>query len=412
MGFEIVRGMNHKYIVVERCKDYMNIAILIHALGGGGAERVAQIIGDYYLEKGNNVYYFLGDTSVKQVYHVKGMVINTGVKPCTSGNNDKFLKVLVKLLKASFRIRQYKRKYKIDVAISFLEEFNYLNVLSRGREKVITRVCSVLSRCSTYDGILYNKRMVTFFYSLADRVVVLSNDMIADMHNNYDISLKKLVKIPNTVLQVPLNDCQIDWEYGDKVIVTVGRLSVEKQQERIIRAFSYVYMHENTARLLILGSGPAEIYLKNLCKKYKLNDSVIFAGFKSNVGDYLQKSKVFVLASEVEGMPNSMLEAMANGVPVVTIDSPGACAEIVGRKRSLGKCKNIEYCPYGILTPYITGKLKNGNELDEEEILLGKAMLELLKNIELHKKYSKRSLKRASMYNLEKIMSKWETILK
>ena len=37
----------------------MNIAILIPELGGGGAERVAQILGDYYVEKGNNVYYFI-----------------------------------------------------------------------------------------------------------------------------------------------------------------------------------------------------------------------------------------------------------------------------------------------------------------------------------------------------------------
>lgn len=390
----------------------MNIAILIHALGGGGAERVAQIIGDYYVENGNNVYYFLGDTSVEQVYPVKGKVINTGVKSCTSGNDDKILKVLAKLLAASFRMRRYKRRYKIDVAISFLEEFNYLNILSKGKERVITRICSVLSRCSVYEGILYREDIVTFFYSLADKVVVLSNDAIKDMHENYHIPLKKMVKIPNPVMQPAVSLSQSDWEYGNKVIVTVGRLSVEKQQERIIRAFSYVYMHDNKARLLILGSGPSEKYLKNICRKYNLSESVIFTGFQKNIGDYLRKSKVFVLASEVEGMPNSMLEAMANGVPVVTIDSPGACAEILGRKRSLEKCKDIEYCPYGILTPYITGKVKNWNDLDEEEILLGRAMLELLNDIKLHEKYGNRSLKRASMYNLEKIMSKWERILK
>ncbi len=390
----------------------MNIAILIHSLGGGGAERVAQIIGDYYVGKGNNVYYFLGDTSVKQVYPVKGKVINTGVRPCTSGNDDKILMVLAKLLKASFRIRKFKKKYKIDVAISFLEEFNYLNVLSKGREKVITRVCSIVSRCSTYDSILYRKNMVKFFYNSADKVVVLSNDGIIDMCNNYHVYRDKLVKIPNPALQISSGDYQADWEYGDKVIVTVGRMSIEKQQERIIRAFSYVYRHDNLARLLLLGSGPNEKYLKNVCKKYHLGENVIFAGFKSNVGAYLKKSKVFVLASEVEGMPNSMLEAMAYGVPVVTIDSPGACSEIVGRKRSLGKCKDIEYCSYGILTPYITGRVKNWDTLDEEEIFLGKAMLELLNDAELHEKYGKRSLKRASMYNLENIMSKWDCILK
>lgn len=390
----------------------MNIAILIQTLGGGGAERVAQIIGDYYVDKGNKVYYFLGDSSVKQVYPVKGKVINTGVKPCISGRNDKVIMPLIKLLEASISMRKYKKRYKIDVAISFGEEFNYLNVLSKGREKVITRVCIVLSKCSSCEGVLYRKNFVRFFYNLADKVVVLSHDHMEDMHNNYKISPDKLIRISNPVLQVPICNSQIDWEYGDKVIITVGRLVTQKQQERIIRAFSYVYTRDREARLLILGEGEGKKYLKSVCKRYNLKDCVILAGFKGNIGDYLRKSKVFVLASEVEGMPNSMLEAMVNGIPVVTIDSPGACAEIVGRKRSLGKCKDIEYCPYGILTPYITGKVKNWNELDEEEILLGRVMLELLNNKELHEKYSNRSLKRAMMYKPERIMRKWDRILK
>lgn len=390
----------------------MNIAILIQTLGGGGAERVAQIIGDYYVEKGNNVYYFLGDTPVEQVYPVKGKVVNTGIKGCVSDSSDKDIKALAKLIKASFRMRKCKKKYKIDVAVSFIEEFNYLNVLSRGREKVITRVCTVVSKCSAYSGILYHKAVVSFFYNLADKVVVLSEDARYDMHQNYKIALNKMVKIPNIALSVPACDSQIDWEYGDKVIVTVGRLSPQKQQERIIRAFSYVNKHEKAARLLILGVGQKEKYLKGLCERYDLKESVIFAGFKSNVGDYLRRSKVFVLASEVEGMSNGMMEAMAYGLPVVTTAAPGACSEIVGRKKSLEACKDIEYCPYGILIPYITGAVRSSSELEREELLLGKAMLELLNNDALREKYSKRSIKRASMYNLESIMKKWERILK
>lgn len=389
----------------------MNIAILIQTLGGGGAERVAQIIGDYFVDKGNEVYYFLGDTSVKQVYPVKGKVINTGVKTCISGKKDDSIRILIRLFKSSLQIRKYKKKYDIDVAISFIEEFNYLNVLSKGREKVITRVCTVLSYCSSCTGVLYQNNFVRCFYNLADKVVVLSHDAKVDMHKNYNISANKMTWIPNPVLPVSPYDSQIDWKYGDKVIITVGRLSNEKQQERIIRAFSYVYNQEQAARLLILGKGPNEKYLKGLCRKYNLSEGVVFGGFKSNVGDFLRKSKVFVLASEVEGMPNSMLEAMANGLPVVTVDSPGACSEIVGRKKNLGICEDIEYCPYGILTPYITGKMSWDNDLEREEMLLGKAMLELLQDSQLHETYSRQSLKRASMYNLDKIMGKWESIL-
>lgn len=389
----------------------MNIAILIQTLGGGGAERVAQIIGDYYVEQGHNVYYFLGDTDIKQVYPVKGQIVNTGIKSCGSNNFFGDAQVLLKLLAASFQMRKYKCHYKIDAAISFIEELNYINILSKGREKVITRICTVLSAHGGRNSILYNKNVIRFFYNMADNVVVLCREMRNDMHQNYKVAMSKMVQIPNPVLVVSHNSSDVNWKYGDKVIIAVGRLEQKKQYERIIRAFTYVARNEPDAKLLILGKGSLEKSLKELCRKYGVKDRVIFAGFKKNPEDYLKKSKVFVMASEVEGMPNSMLEAMINGLPVVTTDTPGACAEILGKKDGVGNCKEIEYCTYGVLTPYISGMVQDGSNLEKKEILLGQAMLELLQNDEMRMKYSQRSQKRASMYNLANIMSKWNRLL-
>lgn len=389
----------------------MNLGILIPELGGGGAERVAQIIGDYYVEKGNNVYYFLADMPVKQVYPVKGQIIHTGIKTCVSNNVFGNMQLWGKLLKSSYQMKKWKKKYEIDVAISFMEEFNYINILSKGREKVITRVCVVLSQQTDLSGALYNKNVVSFFYNKADRVIVLCDYAKDDMYRNYGIAMKRMVKIPNPALRMDVNDSEIAWDYGDKVIVTIGRLTHQKQQERIIRAFSYVSEHVKEARLLILGVGAKEGYLKNTIAKCGLKDKVVLMGFKTNIGFYLKHSKVFVLASQVEGMPNSMLEAMACGLPIVTTDSPGACGELVGKKKNRGDCIDIQYCSYGVLTPHITGEAPIENVLDKRELLLGKAMLEVLDNAELWERYSRRSLKRAAMYNIEKVMQRWNKLV-
>lgn len=390
----------------------MNIALLIPTLSGGGAERVAQIIGDYYVEEGNNVYYFLAGTSAEQVYPVKGQVIHTGIKCCLQNNVYGDIQILLKLVLSSLLMRKWKKKYKIDVAISFMEEFNYLNILSRGKERVITRICTILSQMvEERYNFLYHRKMVHFFYTKSDKVVVMSDYAKRDMYANYGIPFRKMVKIPNpSVISDSYNE-SMDWQYGDKVIVTVGRLEPEKQQERIIRAFSYVCALEQTARLLILGSGSKEEYLKSIAQKYHVEKNITFAGFRSNVAYYLQNSRVFVLASRLEGFPNSMIEAMVNGLPVITTDCPGGCREIVGRKKDSGKCKDIEYCRYGVLTPHISGRMRVNGELEKEEKFLGQAMLELLRNEELHDKYSKRSYKRAAMYDAKNIMKIWGHII-
>ena len=387
----------------------MNIAILISSLSGGGAERVSQIVGDHYFEKGENVYYFLMDMSIEQNYVVKGHIINTGIKSCTENALYGDIEILGRLLRSSWEMRRWKRKYQIDIAISFLEEPNYLNILSKGKEKVITRVCTILSKWGKMKGIIHNRHFIHFLYSFSDKVVVMGNYGIYDMCKTYGISRKKIQRIPNPAIQRSM--IKDTWVYGDKVIICVGRLESVKQQDRIIRAFSYVKKQHREAKLLILGTGPMKEYLEKVSNRYKLKDSIIFIGFTSNVSFYFEHSKAFVMASKVEGFPNSMVEAMACGVPVVVADCPGECREIIGKRYSDCCKEEIQYCAYGILTPAITGRVKIDSELTKEELLLGKALERVIEDRALYEKYREQSLKRASKYNMEMVMALWDKIV-
>lgn len=387
----------------------VNIAILISSLTGGGAERVSQIVGDYYFEKGENVYYFLMDMSMKQDYDVKGHIIHTGIKSSSENVLYGDIEVLGRLLKSSWEMRKWKKKYKIDIAISFLEEPNYLNILSKGKEKVITRVCTILSKWGEMKGLLHNKHFIHLLYSLSDTVVVMGNYGMYDTHKTYGISRKKIQRIPNPAIQRPKTEDV--WVYGNKAVICIGRLDSVKQQDRIIRAFSYVKMKHKEAKLLILGDGPMKAYLEKLCIRYQLRDSVIFIGFTQNVSFYFGHSKVFVMASKVEGFPNSMVEAMACGVPVVAADCPGECRGILGKKYNNHCNGEIEYCTYGILTPAITGRVMISSELTKEELLLGTALERVIEDRELYEKYRERSLKRASKYNMEMVMGLWDKIV-
>lgn len=388
----------------------MNIAILIPELGGGGAERVASILGDYYYDKGHKVYYFLEDREVKQRYQVKGQIINSQVRLDIS-DDENLISAFAKLLGYSINMRKLKRKYKIHVAVSFMEWFNYLNILSKGKEKVIISVRTILSERKEITLKLFQPKWIGFFYRFAHKVVVPSNYAKQDLCKHYGIKKTKINTIPNPSIRQNNQPDIEEWIYGDEAVICVGRLEAVKQQERIIRAFSTVHEQNKRARLLILGEGPNRSYLGNICRECGVEDAVSFLGFKKNVGYYLQHSKIFVMASITEGFPNSMVEAMAYGLPVISTDSPGGCRDILGKESVDDKAVQIQYEKYGILTPYISGKLKPGMIVDEKERMLGNAMKELLNNPLLYQKYQARSLKRASMYSMERIMRRWDKLI-
>lgn len=387
----------------------MNIAFLIPSLGGGGAERAAQLLGNYYADQGNKIYYFIAEE--KQDYPVKGKVVRINVKRCME-NELSDLQRMFLLFHSSLEIRCLKKKYEIDIAISFMEEFNYLNVLSKGKEQVIARVGTVISQRDEFVGLLYKRSVVRLFYSRADKVIVVSQDVLRDMYQYYRVPIKKLIRIPNMSIDFGDIDYDADWTFGNKAVLCVGRLMVVKQQERIIRAFSYVYRKEPEARLIILGKGPQLRYLKKTCENLQIGDKVEFIGFTDKIAFYLKHAKVFVMASQIEGFPNSMIEAMHYGVPIVSTDSLGGCGEIIGRPSGVGNIDSEMYCKYGILTPDIRGKkLKFGTSLTREEIVLGNAILKVLTDDKVYQRYRRQSFRRAEMYSKEKIFKIWNQVL-
>lgn len=353
------------------------------------------------MQKGHDVYYFLARNKTKCVYDVSGTVINTEIVL----NN----KNILSLIKSAFIMRKYKKRYKIDVSISFMEEFNYINILSKQRDLVITRICTILSqRKDLQQSFLYKADLVRFMYNRADKVVVMTDYAKQEMSHTYGIDKRCLVKIPNpiTTLQYPSND--LKWIYGDEAIVCVGRLENVKQHNIAIRAFASIAEKIPTAKLLILGIGPTEGKLKSLVKKLNLEDRVFFLGFRKDIGYYLHRSRVFLMTSKTEGFPNSMLEAMSMGLPVVSIQSPGAPIEILKAEQNN---KSVSYGKYGIMTPYINHDFLSQKPIMKEEVLIGDALTVLLQDRELWKKYSNASYSRAKMYDTEKVMSRWNRLI-
>lgn len=105
------------------------------------------------------------------------------------------------------------------------------------------------------------------------------------------------------------------------VIGHVGHLAPVKNQKYIIRLMPKILTIKKNACLLLLGDGPDRDELRALVEELKLQDYVIMTGNVSNVNEYLSAMDVFAFPSLFEGMPLSIIEVQANGLPCVISDS-------------------------------------------------------------------------------------------
>lgn len=381
----------------------MNIAILITSLSGGGAERVASIVGGYYSDRGHQVYYFLGDSKLKIQYDVKGEIINTGIL-------NSFSNVAVgsvSLVKSAHIMRRYKKKYQIDVAFSFMKEFNFINILSRRSERIICSECTIPSLRPELTSLLYKRYMTCLLYNMADRIIVKSAYSARELVEICGVRQSKLVKIPNPVILDRTSYTNQEWIYGDHTVICVGRHMEVKQQDIAIKAFSRTVEQVEDAKMIICGEGPQKQYLEKLIKALHLQDKVYLLGFQRDITYYYEHAKVFLLTSSNESFGNVILEAMAEGLPVISLNSPGGPPEILGCKKKM--LSTVEYAEYGIVTPLLHSH--NGMRATRQERELGDIIAEVLVDNSLRSHYAKMSKKRVKHYDYEKIMKKWDELI-
>ena len=108
----------------------------------------------------------------------------------------------------------------------------------------------------------------------------------------------------------------------EKRIVAVGRLNVQKNHKLLLRAFAAFTKGHSGYVLEIYGQGEQEAELRALAGKLEIDGSVIFKGFSTHVLSDIRTASMYVLSSDYEGISNSMLEAMALGLPVIATDCP------------------------------------------------------------------------------------------
>lgn len=382
------------------------IGLLITKLNGGGAERTAANLSSLFDEYGEEVYLITFDGS-NITYPYKGKLIDLSL-----GINKNVFDAIKKNIKRIIKVKKIKKKYNLDVCISFLDTPNLVNVLSGGKCK---KIVSIRNYLSLEKPSFIRKQLIRFSSIRADKTVCISKNVEYDMRNFFKIKEKKLCTIYNPVdiksLVTIEEDYTFDKEFSDYFnIVTMGRLTYQKGQWNLIYAIKDIVVQYPKVRLYILGDGELKNELEELVKKLELEEHVFFLGFISNAHKFLRQCDLFVLTSLFEGLGNVLLEAMALGLPVISTDCKSGPREIIAPNSNIKSvCENIDVERFGILVKQFS---KEKNIVDNDSLVYIKQAIEMFYlDKKLREKYTTKSKMRANDFSKEKVYNEWMKLL-
>lgn len=381
---------------------------IIPSLEGGGAERVASLLS-IELSKKYNLYFVVFDSD-NIAYQYGGKLEDIEVK----SSNSK-IKKIINVIKRAYKVKKLKKHYSISTTVSFMESANIVNVLSRKNDKVIISIHNHLYK----DNNIFNK-IINRLNNKADNIIGVSKGVTEHLIKNYNLDCKESDYIYNPVdieeIKILgdeniLSDDSMDEDCFK--VITMGRLTKQKGQWHLIRAFSEVVKERPNAKLYILGDGELEVDLKKLAKELGLKENVIFLGYQANPFKYIKKSDLFAFSSLYEGFGNVLVEAMACGTPVISTDCKSGPKEIIAPEIDLDyKIDEIVYAEYGVLVPICDGVMYDSNSpITHEEKLLAEGIINIQKDSLLRKKYVDKSLERSRIFDIYNISKEWENII-
>lgn len=308
-------------------KGKKEITFILGGLTAGGAERVASSLITLWIRQGKKVNLITKKSTDKDFYEVPESV----KRICLGGegaSKNKWIG-LFKNFWYIIRLRKTLHSLKSDVVISFLTRQNIYAILAsiglQPRVIISERNDTTRQKQDWPWGKLREK-----VYRYAD--VVTANSEVALNGMKSYVDENKLVLVSNPVF-IPQKKARPS---RSTRIISVGRLEKVKNHNMAIDAFYKSGLHKEGWFLDIFGTGPLKSNLKQQVFDLNLDKSVKFHGLIKNIGEHYRKSSMLILASDYEGTPNVLLEAMSYGIPgIVSNALPGALKMIKHNQNGL-----------------------------------------------------------------------------
>lgn len=357
-------------------KNNNKIAIVSVSLGVGGAERFAGLLSYMLHDLGYEVHNIIIMDYVD--YDFKGVLINLGKLFANE-------KGILKSVKKGKYIAQY------------LAENDIKMIVDNRSRPTITR--ELLTK-----WIYGNRKVYYFFHSSnlemyltksvfwanyifgnATKLICVSNEIEERLKNNYQFTNTKTIYNP---IVFPESIAEKPKVIPDNYILFFGRLEEDiKNFSLLLSAFKQAKVYENGIKLLIIGDGSSKDFILAKIKVLGLENYVQVLPFQKDILPYIQHAKCTILTSHYEGFPMSIIESLAAGTPVISVDCETGPKEIIQNNFN------------GLLV------------LNHDDIALSEAIKSMIENEKLYQNCKNNAQKSVEHLSLTTIAQQWKQLL-
>lgn len=348
----------------------MKILLYINVLSSGGAERVMSNLANEFSKKNEVILVnsYKTENEYKLSSNIKHIYLDDNVQ-------TNFLRKNISRIN---KLRTIIKKERPDIAISFMAEPNFRLLLANMFLPFKTIISIRNDPTKEYPNILF-KTLAKILFLKADGIVFQTNDAKS--------FFSKKIQKKSKIIYNPIKS---DFYKNKSLnigtdIVAVGRLTSQKNHNLLIDSF-YKISSEIKDNLYIYGDGELKTELQNKINKLNLSNRVFLMGNVQDLHHILPKYKLYILPSDYEGMPNSLMEGMACGLPCISTDCP---------------CGG----PKELLSMDYLFKVNDSKELSNK-------ILKMLNSEELLKKAKQENIKKSYEFLDKNILNEWYDFIK
>lgn len=298
----------------------MEIVIYTHYFKGGGAEKRASVYANYLFSHGVDVTLVSMHKTESEYY------IQPGIKRCFVAESEEEYKKISKVGRLK-RLKKILLDLKPTIVISFLTTYALY-------ASIATKFCKQLKGVKLiYMVTLYQRK-----YGLKSKIVDWLSCLFADkisLQCKEQLKCNKLFKKKCLINYNPIEDSwhdDIERDYSRLSIISVGRLTDQKNFQLTIKGVALAHQVKNSISLDIFGDGPYKTKLQKLIKKLKAENFVKIHPFSFDLPKQFESHNVLISSSKYEGFPNGLVEGMMSGLVCLSTPCPTGPSEIIKQK--------------------------------------------------------------------------------